>query len=309
MTYRIKIFYLFFLLFVFPFTNAEDQISLPINQRIENIYQELDQQGRFILPLNNDNKNTLLIDQKYRIESCDHYPYHNQQNARTGFITLRNDLKVGLNKGLQCLAGMSETGSLHSYHESQLLALLNLLESDQTKTFKCVEDEMYAYAVAKPPYDQLTQNKITQDIPYPGLVVDTYRISGFLSGKHEPAVYRNFFKLDDRQINEHLNGNPQKIKGMHQYKNRAGLLFHEVVHWLGHEHTNISPDVVFLYDTCCFDGSDFINDKNSNLQFKNRACSILKDQELWEANKYKQMRLWKHKGYNQLKREMREQYN
>jgi len=288
--------------------NAADEMTLPINQRIENIIRDLKQQGRFELPLNSENKNTFLVGRNYRIENCRNYPYHNQPDARSGFMTLKNDLKQGLKKGLQCLAGMSETGSLHPYHEKQLLDLLDILESDQTRTLRCVEDEMFAYAVAKPPSDQ-QQNKTTRNIPYPALVIDTYRISGFISGKHEPGVYREFFKLDDRQIDQHLNGKPQKLKGMHQYKNRSGLIFHEVVHWLGHEHTNISPDVVFLYETCCFGGSDFISDENSNRHFQQQACSILKDDELWEANNYKQMRLWKHKEYNQLKRTMREQYD
>ena len=298
-------------LIAFQSSSAADEMTLPISQRIENITQDLDQQGRFELPLNSENKNTFLVGQNYRIENCRNYPYHNQSDARSGFMTLKNDLKQGLKKGLQCLAGMGETGSLHPYHERQLLGLLDILESRQTRTLRCVEDEMFAYAVARPPSDQhqLEQNVAISNIAYPGLVIDTYRISGFISSKHEPSVYREFYKLDDRQINAQLNGKPQKLKGMHQYKNRSGLIFHEVVHWLGHEHTNTSPDVVFLYETCCFGGSDFISNEDSNRQFQQQACSILKDSELWEANNYQQMRLWKHKEYNQLKRSMREQYD
>ena len=73
-------------------------------------------------------------------------------------------------------------------------------------------------------------------------------------------------------------------------------------------HTNIDPDVTFLYETCCFGGSEYISDDQLNAGVQARACNILKDKELWSANPYKKMHLWQHKDYDQLKREMREYY-
>ena len=78
---------------------------------------------------------------------------------------------------------------------------------------------------------------------------------------------------------------------------------------LGHEHTSIYPDLTFLYETCCFGGSEYIEDEHVNADFQARACAILKDDELWPANLYQQMRMWHHKGYDQLKREIREHYD
>ena len=114
--------------------------------------------------------------------------------------------------------------------------------------------------------------------------------------------------MDDEQIKQHLTGKPLRLKGVKRYENLPGLLFHEMVHWLGHLHTNLEPDITFLYDTCCFGGSDFVEDKTANQNLQTRACNILKDDELWNANSYKKARLWKYKEYNELKREITRLY-
>lgn len=294
-----------------PAAFANDPPPVTINQRIDTILQQFTSDGRYVIPPGDDH-NTYYATQKIRIEDCRNYPYHHQQEPRHGFKQLAEDIRLGIEQGLQCLAGQSEMGELHPYHQQQLIALLDLLESNQNKTFRCVEDEMFAYAVANTRPDQhavYPLERVIKDLPFPAVVIDTYRISGYISAKHEPSVYRDFFKLDDQQIADHLSGHPQRLEGMHRYKNRAGLVFHEMLHWLGHEHTITHPDVVFLYETCCFAGSDFIEDENKNKQFQQQACQILQDGELWEASKYKQMRLWRYKEYDQLKRNMRDEYD
>lgn len=294
-----------------PATYANDNPPATINQRINTILQQFDGEGHFKIPPGNDN-NTYYATQKIRIENCQNYPYHHQKDPRRGFNQLAEDIQQGLKQGLQCLAGQREMGELHTYHQQQLLSLLDLLESDKSKTFRCVEDKMFAFAVAntRPVHNaDYPQDAVINDLPFPAVVIDTYRISGYISARHERSVYRDFFKLDDTQITEHLSGNPQWLEGMHRYKNRAGLVFHEMLHWLGHEHTNTYPDVVFLYETCCFAGSDFIEDELKNKQLQQQACQILKDRELWEASRYKQMRLWRYKEYDQLKRSIHDEYD
>ena len=92
---------------------------------------------------------------------------------------------------------------------------------------------------------------------------------------------------------------------MHRYRDLPGLVFHELTHWLGYEHTILTVDVVDLYEVCCFGGSDHISDDEVNRGFQQRACSILKDAELWDADEETRKQLWHDKGYYRLKREIR----
>lgn len=267
---------------------------------------------------------TKLDSLNIRIEDCQQYPYHENQSGlqmvgfnnspQTGANILIKDIQKGLQQGLQCLAGKnSEVGKLHPYHERQAERLIELLMSEKTKTFRCVKDKTFAYAIAKlPPNNKRTHglsDDITKSISYPGVIIDTYRIGGFISDKFNAETYRNFFKLNDDQIKEISNGKPVHLATMHRYKNRSSLMFHEMIHWLGHEHSSIHPDVTELYDTCCFGGSDHISDSAKNKAFQTHACNILKDKELWEANPYKKMQLWKFKEYDQFKRKMRNSYD
>ena len=256
---------------------------------------------------------SLTVADSILIQNCDKYPYHQQKRNLDGYLSFISDLKVGLRQGLQCLVGESPIGKLHPYHENQAHALLKLLEGPSQKTFRCVEDKTHAFAIARlPPAKEASSRQfdaLAADLPFPAVVIDTYRISGFLTRSHEPVVYRDFFKMDERQIDNHLNGQLQQVKGLHRYRNRASLLFHEMTHWLGFTHDNTYPDPVHLYETCCFGGSDFISDAADNLAFRDRACAILKDAELWETNKYRQMRLWKYKHYDQLKTDMQQAYS
>ncbi|GAA0396812.1 hypothetical protein GCM10009133_02370 [Cocleimonas flava] len=272
----------------------------------------------------------------FQIQDCEDYPYHandnhnnDQAQNESGFqyavnknsdsnkhnigkTKLLRDIKQGLETGLQCLAGNSPAGKLHPYHEEQALRLIKILNSKQAKTFRCVKDKTFAYAISTLPSDkqaQLKKDDITRTIRYPGVIVDTYRIGGFISDKFNAETYRNFFKLNEEQIAEISNGKPVHLDTMHRYKNRSSLMFHEMIHWLGHEHSSINPDVTDLYDTCCFGGSDHITDNIANKKYQTKACNILKDKELWEANSYKKMQLWHFKEYDQLKREMRSSYD
>ena len=79
---------------------------------------------------------------------------------------------------------------------------------------------------------------------------------------------------------------------------------------MGHEHSALYPDVTHLYETCCFGGSDFIDDEARNASYQDRACAILKDDELWgyPVSRYRQMRLWHDKRYDELKQQMRADY-
>jgi hypothetical protein len=267
--------------------------------------------GKLSQPIQtSSNSNTALIaDANFQYQGCKHYPYHNTANALASHQVLTLDIKQGLEKGLSCLAGKSPAGQLHPYHEYQALKLMKLLESEKTKTVHCVEDEIFAYAIANTPINPHRkphpQDKLTAGLPYPGILIDTFRLSGSISNKHDEATYRDFYKLDDEQIKVIKTGKPLKLEGMHRYKKRDGLMFHEMIHWLGHEHSSIYPDTTHLYETCCFGGSDFISDETKNKKFQKQACNILKDDELWGKSKYQQMRLWKYKEYDQLKRNMR----
>ncbi len=268
---------------------------------------------------NTSNQQLAYLDKaNIRIENCQQYPYHETylQTNKVGFEILLEDIKNGLEKGLQCLAGNSPMGKLHPYHATQALRLMKLLESDRIKTFRCVQDETFAYAVAKSAPDHHNDghinnysDDITKSISFPGVIIDTYRIGGFISKKFNAETYRDFFKLNDEQIREISTGKPVQLDSMHRYKNRSSLMFHEMVHWLGHEHSSIHPDVTDLYDTCCFGGSDHINDAKLNAKYQQQACNILKDKELWEANSYKKIQLWHDKEYDQFKRTMRNSYD
>ncbi len=281
-------------------------------KRIDTLIAQFDGQTQFVIPPSPHGNNIVRTAHNIQLEHCGEYPYHEPQAVSTGFHTLITDIKAGLRKGLQCMSGLSENGRLHPFHEEQAKRLMSLIESQEQKTFRCVQDKMLAFAVANTRPDLSHYSSIDlviRDLPYPAVVLDTYRISGFISNAHKPSVYRDFFKLNEEQIARQLAGKPEHIDGLHRYHDRAGLVFHEMLHWLGNEHTNLDPDPVFLYETCCFGGSDFIDNEQTNAAFQRKACAILKDSELWEANKYKQMRLWRYKQYDDLKRAMREKYN
>jgi hypothetical protein len=249
------------------------------------------------------------------VHGCAPYPYsEDAHGAAAGARLLLDDLAQGLRKGLQCLGGQGPAGRLHSYHEYQAHRLLTLLESDRRKTFQCVEDQMFATAVATSPrgvsagdplYRQLRQVK------HPGVVFDTFRLGGVLSRQYDDETYQAFFHLRDEQILEHRNGQPLRPANLHRYRNRPALVFHELVHWLGHEHSAIRPDLTMLYETCCFGGSDYISDAGLNRDYQARACTILKDDGLWSSSyhPYKQMRVWHHRGYDQLKGDMRADFD
>lgn len=243
-------------------------------------------------------------------QSCERYPYGEKRSRDAALKQFRADLRRAIHSGLQCLAGNGPTGKLHPYHEEQGRRLQALLESEQTKTFLCVADEMYADAVATqkvplPESDGLSD--ILKRVQHPAVVMDVYRIGGLLSRRYSEETYRQFFKLNENQIKEHLTGSPLHLDNTHRYQNMAALLFHEMVHWLGHSHSYINPDVTTLYETCCFGGSDFISDDRLNKKYQLEACNILRDDELWSANNYQKVRLWYYKGYDQLKGRMREE--
>jgi hypothetical protein len=253
---------------------------------------------------------TVYLTKTIEVTDCEDYPYHDRDRF-SGVRRLASDLRAGLKQGLQCLAGQGPMGQLHPYHNSQAVRLIELLENDQQKSLQCVKDELFAFAMAATPHQPLTNQALVERLnqsPRLTILLDTYRIGGLLSQKFEAGTYQVFFNLNQQQITEHLTGKPLKMKGLHRYQNLSGLLFHEMVHWLGHEHTGLLPDLTFLYETCCFAGSDFIQDDAINAGFQARACNILKDDELWSANHYQQMRLWHLKGYDQLKRELRDSY-
>ena len=248
-----------------------------------------------------------------QIEHCGGYPHEALRDAPTAHADLLDDLRIGLAKGLSCLAGTSAAGRLHPYHEYQAHRLLNLFEHDQTKTLRCVSDEMFATAVATGPnplglddplYKQLKR------VTYPAIVLDTYRLGGLLSRTHDDETFRSFFHLNDAQIFEHRYGLPIRAKNLHRFKNRPALLFHEVVHWLGHQHSAIRPDMAHLYETCCFGGSDYIDDRALNRGHQQTACDILRDDALWQDSfsPYRRMRVWHHKGYDEFKKTMRDDY-
>lgn len=249
-----------------------------------------------------------------RVEACGHYPDHSHRTPTGAVATLLNDLHQGLDTGLRCLAGKGPHGRLHAFHEYQAHRLLSLLENDSIKTFRCVADQMFATAVATGPqgvgitdplYEQLHR------VQHPGVIFDTYRLGGILTRRFDDDVYRDFFHLAEDQIVEHRSGQPLRPANLHRYGNRAALMFHEMVHWLGHQHSATQPDLAHLYETCCFGGSDYIEDAATNSAYAAAACTILKDDELWSEayHPYRQMRLWHHKGYDQLKARMRADYD
>lgn len=253
---------------------------------------------------------TASVTDSLQINDCHDYPYHNNLQP-AGNQRLVEDLKQGLQQGLMCLTGKGPMGQLHPYHHAQALRLISTFEDKQPKLLQCVRDELFAYAMAKSTQQKISDAKLAEKLqksPDLSIFLDTYRIGGLLSQKFKPETYKLFFKLDQDEITQHLTGKPMKLEGIQRYENLPGLLFHETVHWLGHWHTNINPDITFLYETCCFGGSEYINDEQVNAQFQNRACNILKDKELWSAHPYKKMRIWHHKEYDLLKREMRDYY-
>ncbi len=283
----------------------------PLNDRTAELVKTLEH-GE--LTVSESGKETHLPALGLHFRQCGAYPYNEPVRPRQAARILLADLREGLRSGLQCLIGQGPQGKLHPYHEYQAHRLLTLFESSQQKTFHCVEDAIFATAVATSPlgtriddalYPQLSK------VRHPGVVFDTYRLGGLLSRRFDDETYRNFFHLEEAQIVEHRNGQPLRPAGLHRYKNRPGLIFHEIVHWLGHEHSAVRPDLAHLYETCCFGGSDYISDPDLNSTYQQTACAILKDDELWSQsiNPYKQMRLWHYKNYDQLKPLMRADYD
>jgi hypothetical protein len=287
-----------------------DMNQLPLEKRIVSFEQKLS-----ALTLASDASGDVpsaLVGDSIRLENCQQYPYHDNHDARQGYQRLAADLRQAVKQGLRCLSGNGKMGRLHEFHDYQARQLLSLLEDGRPKTFRCVADRSFAYAIAKvspeyEPDDYL--DKLTHDVNYPGIVLDTYRISGFLSTRHEPATYREFFKLDERLVQQQLDGRPQRLEGLHRYRNLPSLLFHEMVHWLGYEHVSRYPDIVDLYETCCFGGDDHVTDQRLNRQFQSRACAILRDPQLWEISESRQKDLWRSKGYDRLKSEIRAAYD
>lgn len=247
------------------------------------------------------------------VHGCATYPYAEPAPAALAVRQLLDDLADGLDRGLRCLSGVGPMGRLHQYHAYQAHRLLKVFESAQTKRFQCVDDEMFATAVATSPttltrddplYDQL------RTVDHPAVILDTYRLGGLLSRRHDDDTFRNFFHLAENQIQEHRNGQPLRAPNLHRYRDRGALLFHEVVHWLGHQHSAIYPDLTHLYETCCFAGSDYIDDDVTNRSYQQAACDILRDDALWADghHPYRQMRIWHYKGYDTLKGRMRADY-
>jgi hypothetical protein len=249
-----------------------------------------------------------------RIRQCGGYPYHERHDALAGARAVRDDLVAGLRTGLACLAGDGPAGRLHPYHEYQAARLLDLFEGGREKTFQCIEDRMFATAVATSPQglraDDPLRAQLSQ-VEHPAVVLDTFRLGGILSRRHDDDTYRTFFGLADEQILEHRSGQPLRPASLHRYGDRASLLFHEVVHWLGHQHGAFQPDLTHLYETCCFGGSDYISDPGLNAAHRDTACGILRDDALWSTSyhPYKQMRVWHERGYHRFKARMRADYD
>lgn len=292
--------------------HAADTAIKPLAERTQDLIDRLDPDALLADP---EHETYTLPSADLRIASCDSYPYQADQAPVDASRTLISDLRDGLATGLRCLAGDGPMGRLHPYHEYQAHRLLSLFEGKRPKTFQCVADEMFAVAVATGPEatrpdDPLARQLVQVD--FPGVVIDTYRLGGLLSQRHDDETFRRFFHLDDAQILEHRSGQPLRAASLHRYEDRPGLLFHEVVHWLGHEHSALYPDLTMLYETCCFGGSDYISDPAANRSHQQTACAILKDDDIWSeayAPRYRQMRLWHYKGYDDLKRQMRADYD
>jgi len=286
------------LLLIFPGKGFAEQIDTPLGRLLASIQT----------PASTDK--SVFITDSIQVTGCEDYPYH-EINQHAGVKRLVSDLKAGLQHGLQCLSGQAPMGKLHPYHHRQAERLVEVLEDDRPKSLQCVNDKLFAYAMAASPEQKLTDKSLPRQLkgsPRLTILLDTYRIGGLLSQKFDEKTYKEFFKLNKEQIAQQFIGKPLRLESMHRYENLPELLFHEVIHWLGHTHSSIYPDLTFLYDTCCFGGSEYIKDDSINASFQNRACNILKDDELWTAYRYQQMRLWQHKGYDQLKREMRDYY-
>jgi hypothetical protein len=292
-------------------THAANGLPGPLGERSRALLEHLDPSA---LVSGSTPAQRSLPQLAVRIESCDAYPYQTGQGATPGPATLVEDLRDGLDTGLRCLAGEGPMGRLHPYHEYQAHRLLSLFEDERPKTFQCVADEMFAIAVASGPRGAGPKDPLARQlsrVEHPAVVIDTYRLGGLLSRRHDDETFRAFFHLDEAQILEHRSGQPLRAANLHRYRDRAGLLFHEVIHWLGHQHSAIYPDLTHLYETCCFGGSDYIRDPATNRAHQRTACDILKDDEIWsEAYKpYRQMRLWHYKGYDGFKARMRADYD
>jgi hypothetical protein len=295
------------------FTGAgpADDTFIPLDERIDRLtstlIQELGQTEAVDGAL-------YLSRSRIAVRGCGAYPYSEPGTEPTAAARqLVSDLVEGLRTGLQCLSGLGPAGRLHSYHEYQAHRLLAVFEDTADKTFQCVEDDMFAAAVATGPRGFSFQDPLftqLKEVPHPGVVLDTFRLGGILSLRHDDRTYRDFFHLADDQIFEHRNGQPLRPANLHRYLDRPALLFHEVVHWLGHEHSAQYPDLTHLYETCCFGGSDYIADATLNRRYQQRACAILQDDDLWHHghHRYRQMRVWHHKDYNRLKIDMRADY-
>ncbi len=254
-----------------------------------------------------------LSDPAISVRSCSTYPYGETQAPDDAARQLIDDLTDGLRTGLRCMSGLGPMGRLHQFHEYQAHRLLGLFESPQTKSFQCVDDVMFATAVATSPDGLSADDPLyaqLRKVTHPAVILDTFRLGGLLSRRFDDETYRNFFHLADDQIYEHRNGQPLRADSLHRYQDRAALLFHEVVHWLGHQHSAIYPDLAHLYETCCFGGSDYIDDDAANRGHQKTACAILKDDSLWAHghSRYRQMRVWHLKGYDDFKTRMRADY-
>lgn len=258
-------------------------------------------------------RTSLLPTLELRLQDCDGYPYESSRPMELAHRELLADLRAGLETGLSCLAGQGPMGRLHPYHEYQAHRLVTILHSERPKTLRCTADQMFATAVATSPGDRDNTDPLARPlslVEHPGVVIDTYRLGGLLSRKHDDETFRTFFHLSEAQIVEHRNGQPIRAPSLHRFEDRPALLFHEVVHWLGHEHSAIQPDVTHLYESCCFGGSDYIRDESLNREYQETACAILRDDALWSQgySPYKQMRIWHYKGYGELKKAMRADY-
>lgn len=275
-----------------------------LEARLQQVLDNLDPDFLFDLPSGTQQ----LVDNNIQLHDCAPYPYN--KTSLHGETRLVKDLKHALSRGMHCLLGRGPQGALHRYHRYQGYRLLKLLESPSPKHIHCMQDRMFAAAVASsrkmpPPGDPLYG--VLRKIGFPGIALDTFRLGGLLSTRHPPDVYRNFFKLNEEQIQQHLSGHPLRPEGTHRYQKLPALLFHEMTHWLGFEHSAIYPDLADLYEACCFEGSEFISDPLANQQISAQACAILRDDDLWQHayTPYQKMRVWHRKDYDSFKRALR----
>ena len=283
--------------------HADDTSGLELSQQLDEFLNSLDTRQN-----NGSTFESTLISDSITVSHCSQYPYHADS---PGVELLVKDLSEGIQKGVACLTGKSEQGMLHVFHQQKARQLLAILNSDQPKSLECVSDELFAYAMAVSPQQHVSSAEIQRKInlsPRLTIFLDTFRIGGLLSKRFDVKTYQEFFKLSKGQITEHLTSKPLRMKGLHRYRNLPGLLFHETIHWLGTTHTNQGPDLTFLYETCCFGGSEYISNASVNAGFQQAACNILKDDDLWSANPEQQKKVWKEKGYRKLKTTMRQFY-